>query len=171
MDTRDLHDKGLKLRREMFRPRRRSSSRHECLSARSGAAADRDQRVCLWRYLEPPRAAAQTNRWRPVAIDGGDRTREASFASTSTAALTKRAAPPRRSARLLLLVALYCGIPAGETRAIALPSTCCASAGRRETRRSAKRAHGPPRSSCTGPCKEQAGNRAHARRPSFAHSC
>ena len=128
MDTRDLHDKGLKLRREMF-----------------GRDAVEQRMNAFGAFGEPLQnminAYAYGDVWSRSALP----LKTKSLAAIAMTAAIGRANELRVHVNgaltngctaeeirdILLLVALYCGIP-GRSRAIASRSTCCASAERRE---------------------------------------
>jgi hypothetical protein len=74
MDTRDLHEKGLKLRREIF-----GDEAVEQRTKAFGAFGEPLQNminVCLWRHLEPACPAAQDKIACRDRDDGRDRPRE-----------------------------------------------------------------------------------------------
>ena len=128
MDTRDMHDKGLKPRREMF-GRDAVDQRMNAFGAFGEPLQNMINAYAYGDIWSRPTLPLKTKSLAAIAMTAAIGRANELRVHVNGALTNGCTAEEIRD--ILLLVALYCGIP-GRSRAIASRSTCCASAGLRE---------------------------------------
>jgi len=112
MDDKDLHERGLKLRIEMF-GRDAVEKRMNAFGEFGKAAAAHHQCLCLWRCLEPLGPAAGDEIAGHDRDDGGGPGTPTELRVHLKGAL-KNGCTPEQIQEILLLLTMYCGIPAAN---------------------------------------------------------